>query len=114
MARYNVSCLCGECGRFHQSKSSVGVTDGPNRVKRIDAVYRPNTLPSEVPKLLRSYVMCSVTRASLKQRTVVAHMKRGESPAELLPAQAAVVRIVDQIPVIVQFNEVVPQGREKN
>jgi hypothetical protein len=66
MARYNVSFLCGECGRFHQTKTSVSVAGGPDRVKRIDAVYGPNALPSEVPKLLRRYVMCPVTRASLK------------------------------------------------
>jgi hypothetical protein len=57
MTRYNVSFLCAECGRFHQTKTSVSVTGGPDRVKRIDAVDRPNALPSEVPKLLRRYVM---------------------------------------------------------
>jgi hypothetical protein len=66
MARYNVWFLCGECGRFHQTKTSLTVIDGPDRVKRIDAVYRCGALPSEVPKLLRRYVTCSVTRASLK------------------------------------------------
>jgi hypothetical protein len=66
MARYSVSFLCGECGRFHQTKTSIDVTDGPGRVKRIDEVYRPNALPSEVPKLLQRYVICPVTRASLK------------------------------------------------
>ena len=66
MARYNVSFLCGECGRFHQTKTSVTMVDGPGRVKRIDAVYLPNALPSEVPKLLRRYVTCPVTRTSLK------------------------------------------------
>jgi hypothetical protein len=66
MARYNVSFLCSDCGRFHQTKTSVTVMDGPERVKRIDEVYRPDALPSEVPKLLRRYVTCPVTRASLK------------------------------------------------
>jgi hypothetical protein len=66
MARYNVSFLCGDCGRFHQTKISVTVIDGPERVKRIDEVYRSKALPSEVYKLLRRYVMCPVTRTSLK------------------------------------------------
>jgi hypothetical protein len=66
MARYSVSILCGECGRFHQTKTSVTVIDGPERVKRIDAVYRPNAMPAEIPKLLGRYVMCPVTRSSLK------------------------------------------------
>jgi hypothetical protein len=66
MARYSVSFLCGECGRGHQTKTSVTVIDGPERVKRIDAVYRPNAMPAEIPKLLGRYVMCPVTRSSLK------------------------------------------------
>jgi hypothetical protein len=66
MAEYNVSFLCSDCGRFHQTKTSVAVINGPDRVKRIDAVYRPNEFPPEIPQILRRYVMCPVTRNSLK------------------------------------------------
>jgi hypothetical protein len=66
MAEYNISVLCSDCGRFHQTKTSVAVIDGPDRVKKIDTVYRPNELPPEVPQLLGRYVMCPVTRNSLK------------------------------------------------
>jgi hypothetical protein len=66
MGLYNISFLCGECGRFHKTKNSVTLSNGPGRLKRIDEVYRPHVLPPEVPKLLRRYVMCPVTRNSLK------------------------------------------------
>jgi hypothetical protein len=66
MAQYNVSFLCSDCGRFHQTKISLTVFDGPDRLKRIDEVYTPSALPSEATQLLRRYVMCPVTRNSLK------------------------------------------------
>jgi hypothetical protein len=66
MAKYNISFLCSECGRFHQTKISLTVIDGPDRVKRIDEAYKPSALPPEVAKLLRTYVMCPVTRNSIK------------------------------------------------
>jgi hypothetical protein len=66
MARYNVSFLCSDCGRIHPTKISVTVTDGPGRMKRIDEVYTPSAVPPEVTKLFRTYVMCPVTRNSLK------------------------------------------------
>ena len=66
MALYNVMFLCGDCGRFHATKLSVAVIDGPSRRKQIDEVYSPLATPSEVTELLRTYVMCPVTRNSIK------------------------------------------------
>jgi hypothetical protein len=66
MARYNVSFLCRDCGRIHPTKISVTVIDGPDRMKRMDEVYVPTDLPPDVTKLFRTYVMCPVTRNSLK------------------------------------------------
>jgi hypothetical protein len=66
MARYNVSFLCSDCGRIHPTKISVTVIDGPDRMKKVDEVYTPSALPPEITKLFRTYVMCPVTRNSLK------------------------------------------------
>ena len=66
MAQYNLSFLCSECGRFHPTKISLTLFDGPDRLKRLGDVYTPKALPSEVPQLLRKHVTCPVTRNSLK------------------------------------------------
>jgi hypothetical protein len=66
MALYNVIFLCSDCGRFHATKLSVTVIDGPDRRKQIDEVYSPRAMPDEVTELLRTYRMCPVTRNSLK------------------------------------------------
>jgi hypothetical protein len=66
MALYNVMFLCGDCGRFHATKLSVTVIDGPDRRKQINEVYSPNAMPPEVTKLLQTDVMCSVTRNSIR------------------------------------------------
>jgi hypothetical protein len=66
MAQYNVSFLCSDCGRFHQTKISLTLFDGPDRLKRLGEVYTPNALPSEVPQLLQKHVRCPVTRNSVK------------------------------------------------
>ena len=66
MALYNVVFLCSDCGRFHATKLSVTVIDGPDRRKQINEVYSPSAMPPEVTKLLRAYVMCSVTRNSIR------------------------------------------------
>jgi hypothetical protein len=66
MALYNVMFLCSDCGRFHATKISVTVIDGPDRRKQIEEVYSPNATPPEVTELLRPHVMCRVTRNSIK------------------------------------------------
>jgi len=66
MALYNVMFLCSDCGRFHATKLSITVIDGPNRRKQIDEMYSPLTMPPEVTELLRTHVMCPVTRNSIK------------------------------------------------
>ena len=66
MASYNVMFLCGDCGRFHATKLSTTVIDGPDRRKQIEEVYSPSATPPEVTELLRTHVMCPVTRNSLK------------------------------------------------
>jgi len=66
MALYNIRFLCSDCGRFHATKLSVTVIDGPDRRKQIDEVYSPRTMPSEITDLLRMHVMCPVTRNSIK------------------------------------------------
>ena len=66
MALYNVMFLCSDCGRFHATKLSVTVIDGPSRRKPIDEVYSPLATPAEVTELLQTYVMCPVTRNSIK------------------------------------------------
>jgi hypothetical protein len=66
MALYNVVFLCSDCGRFHATKLSVTVIDGPDRRKQIDEVYSPRAMPPEITELLRTYVMCPLTRNSIK------------------------------------------------
>jgi len=66
MALYSVMFLCPDCGRFHATKVSITVIDGPNRRKQIEEVYSPHTMPPEVTKLLRTDVMCPVTGNSVK------------------------------------------------
>lgn len=66
MALYNVMFLCSDCGRFHETKISVTVTDGPDRRKQIEELYSPSATPPEVTELLRTHVMCPVTRNSIK------------------------------------------------
>jgi hypothetical protein len=66
MALYNVVFLCSDCGRFHATKVSVTVIDGPDRRKQIDEVYSPRAMPPEITELLRTYVMCPLTRNSIK------------------------------------------------
>jgi hypothetical protein len=66
MALYNVVFLCSDCGRFHVTKLSVTVINGPDRRKQIEEVYSPHTMPPEVTKLLRTDVMCPVTGNSVK------------------------------------------------
>ena len=66
MALYNVVFLCRDCGRFHATTLSVTMNDGPDRRKQIDEVYLPRAMPPEVTELLRTYVMCPVTRNSIK------------------------------------------------
>jgi hypothetical protein len=66
MALYNVIFLCSDCGRFHATKLSVTLIDGPDRRKQIDEVYSPREMPAEVTELLRTYRMCPVTRNSIK------------------------------------------------
>jgi hypothetical protein len=66
MASYNVMFLCGDCGRFHATKLSVSMIDGPDRRKQIEDVYSPSETPPEVTELLRTHVMCPVTRNSIK------------------------------------------------
>jgi hypothetical protein len=66
MALYNVMFLCSDCGRFHATKISVTVIDGPDRRRQIEEVYSPNATPPEVTELLRTHVMCRVTRNSIK------------------------------------------------
>src|SRR5215813_14041973 len=66
MALCNVMFLCSDCGRFHATKLSVTVIDGPGRRKQIDEVYSPLATPAEVTELLRRDVMCPVTRNSIK------------------------------------------------
>jgi hypothetical protein len=66
MALYNVVFLCSDCGRFHATKLSVTVIDGPDRRKQIDEVYSPRAMPPEITELLRMHVMCPVTRNSIK------------------------------------------------
>jgi hypothetical protein len=50
MALHNIMFLCGDCGRFHATKLSVSMIDGPDRRKQIDEVYSINEIPSEVTK----------------------------------------------------------------
>jgi len=66
MASYNVMFLCSDCGRFHATKLSVTVIDGPGRRKQIEEVYSPSATPPEVTGLLRTHVRCPVTRNSIK------------------------------------------------
>jgi hypothetical protein len=66
MALYNVMFLCSDCDRFHATKLSVTVIDGPGRRKQIEEVYSPSATPPEVTELLRTHVMCPVTRNSIK------------------------------------------------
>jgi hypothetical protein len=66
MALYNIMFLCSDCGRFHATKLSVTVIDGPDRRKQINEVYSPGAMPPEVTKLLRTDVMCSVMRNSMR------------------------------------------------
>ena len=66
MALYNVVFLCRDCGRFHATTLSVTMIDGPKRRKQIDEVYSPPAMPPEVTELLQTYVMCPVTRNSIK------------------------------------------------
>jgi hypothetical protein len=66
MALYSVMFLCPDCGRFHATKVSITVIDGPNRRKQIEEVYSPSATPQEVTELLRTHVMCPVTRNSIK------------------------------------------------
>jgi len=66
MALYNVMFLCRDCGRFHATKLSVTLIDGPDRRQQIDEVYSPRAMPSEITELLRAHVMCPVTGNSLK------------------------------------------------
>ena len=66
MALYNIVFLCSDCGRFHATKLSVTVIDGPDRRKQIEEVYSPSATPPEVTELLRTHVMCPVTRNSIK------------------------------------------------
>jgi hypothetical protein len=66
MALYNVVFLCSDCGRFHATKLSVTVIDGPDRRKQIDEVYSPRAMPPEITELLRTHVTCPVTRNSIK------------------------------------------------
>jgi hypothetical protein len=66
MALYNVMFLCSDCGRFHATKISVTVIDGPDRRKQIEEVYSPSATPPEVTELLRTHVMCRATRNSIK------------------------------------------------
>jgi len=66
MALYNVMFLCRDCGRFHATKLSITVIDGPDRRKQIEEVYSASATPPEVTKLLRAHVMCPVTRNSIK------------------------------------------------
>ena len=74
IALYNVMFLCSDCGRFHATKLSVTVNDGPNRRKQINEVYTPSAMPPEVTKLLQTYVMCSVTRNSIKLDSKAFHL----------------------------------------
>ncbi len=67
MALYKVLFLCSDCGRFHATKLSLTVIDGPDRVKQIDEVYSTREIPAEVTKHLQRYVMCPVTRNSIKR-----------------------------------------------
>jgi len=66
MASYNVMFLCSDCGRFHATKLSVTVIDGPDRRKQIEEVYSPSAMPPEITELLRTHVICPVTRNSIK------------------------------------------------
>ena len=66
MALYNVAFLCSDCGRFHATKLSVTIVEGPDRRKQIDEVYSPRAMPPEITELLRTHVMCPVTRNSIK------------------------------------------------
>src|SRR5215470_2207648 len=42
------------------------------------------------------------------QRLVGSHVKRGKHPAQLIPSQAAVVRVIDQIFIVVPLDEMIP------
>jgi len=66
MALYNVMFLCSDCGRFHATKLSITVIDGPDRRKQIEEVYSPSATPPEVTELLRTHIRCPVTRNSIK------------------------------------------------
>jgi hypothetical protein len=66
MALYNVMFLCSDCGRFHATKLSVTIVEGPDRRKQIDEVYSPRAMPPEITELLRTNLICRVTRKSIK------------------------------------------------
>jgi hypothetical protein len=70
---YNVVFLCSDCGRFHATKISVTVIDGPDRRKQIDEEYSPRTMPPEITEILRRDVMCPVTRNSIKLKRKELH-----------------------------------------
>jgi hypothetical protein len=55
---YDVVFLCSDCGRFHATKLSVTVIDGPDRRKQINEVYSPRAMPPEVTELLRTDQPC--------------------------------------------------------
>ena len=66
VSMYNIMFLCSDCGRFHATKLSVTVIDGPDRRKQIEEVYSPGATPPEITELLRTHFMCPVTRYSIK------------------------------------------------
>jgi hypothetical protein len=66
MAPYTVSFLCSDCGRVHATKISLTVSDGPDGMKPVQELYTPNRMPRAVTRLLQTYVLCPVTRNSLK------------------------------------------------
>lgn len=74
MALYNVVFICSDCGRFHATKLSVTVIDGPDRRKQIDEVYSRRTMPPEITELLRTNLICPVTRKSIKPNRREIHL----------------------------------------
>src|SRR6266436_3352056 len=48
MALYKVLFLCSDCGRFHATRISVTVIDGPDRLNIIHAVFPNGTGDQDV------------------------------------------------------------------
>jgi hypothetical protein len=65
MARYNVSFLCGECGRLHPTKIFLSRGKQFAGRKPLAKVYKAQSLPTEVIKLFRYAALCPATRNSV-------------------------------------------------